>query len=297
MNRILVVGCGDVARRALPWLVRRARVYALVRRAESGEELRRLGATPIVGDLDQPATLRRLSGLANLVLHCAPPAANGDDDTRTRHLITALQRRRILSRRLVYISTTGVYGDCRGERVAESRPTRPSSARARRRVAAEQALKRFGRRAGCRVSVLRAPGIYAAERLSLDRLRRALPVLRDDEDVYTNHIHADDLARACCLALFRGRANRSYNICDNSSLRMGDYFDLMADTFGLPRPPRVSRDEAAARLTPMAMSFMSESRRLSNQRMRGELRVRLQYPDIAPALDAARIQLETSQTD
>ena len=289
MDRILVVGSGDVARRAIPWLVRRARVYALVRSPGQAAALRALGAIPIVGDLDRPETLRRIAGLADRVMHCAPPPASGKDDPRTRHLIAAL-RRRSLARSLVYIGTTGVYGDCAGEVVVESRPPRPANARAHRRLAAEQRLRRFGR-GGCRVSILRAPGIYAAGRLSLARLERGDPVLRPEDDVFTNHIHADDLARLCCAALYRGRANRTYNACDDSWMKMGDYFDLMADQFGLARPPRVTRDEARQHLSPMTLSFMSESRRLDNRRLKRELKVRLRHPAIADGLAAARREL------
>lgn len=293
MKRVLIVGCGDVAQRALPWLTQRCRVYALVRRPERAEALRALGVTPIPGDLDSPRSLRRIAGLADTVLHSAPPA-EGRDDARSRRLLAALVARGSLPRSLVYISTTGVYGDCRGARVDESRPCRPASARAQRRVAAEKHLRAFVRRhakaaqrgapPASSLSILRAPGIYAADRLSLDRLRRADPVLRREEDVYTNHIHADDLAHACVLAMFRAANGRSYNICDDAELRMGDYYDAMADAFGLPRPPRASREECAARLGPMTLSFMSESRRLSNRRARQELRWQPRWPDVVEAL-------------
>ena len=295
MDRILVVGSGDVARRAIPWLARRARVYALVRSPDQKAALRALGAIPIVGDLDRPESLRRIAGLADRVLHCAPPPASGDDDPRTRHLLAAL-RRRSLARALVYIGTTGVYGDCRGDIVGESRPLRPASARARRRLAAERQLRRFGR-SGCRVSILRAPGIYSASRLSLALLERRDPVLRPEDDVFTNHMHADDLARLCCAALYRGRANRAYNAADDSWMKMGDYFDLMADQFGLPRPPRMARADAAGRLSPMTLSFMSESRRLDNRRLKRELKVRLRYPDVAVGLAAARRELRRQSPD
>lgn len=292
MKRILVVGSGDVARRALPWLTARFRVFAVVRQEGERGALRRLGAVPVLADLDQPASLRRLAGIADVVLHFAPPPAKGADDPRTRSLLAVLQRGRSVAQRLVYISTTGVYGDCRGELVSEARPTSAGTPRAQRRVAAETRLRRFGLRSGCRVSLLRAPGIYAAERLSLERLRRGDPVLVDGDDVYTNHIHADDLAHAACLAIFRGKPNRAYNVCDNSHLKMGDYFDLMAQIFDLPCPPRVARAEGQAALSPATLSFMSESRRLVNRRMLKELRIRLRYPDIREGLLAARAQIK-----
>ena len=287
MKQVLIVGSGDVARRIIPWLARRFLVRALVRRPEERDALRALGATPIVADLDRPASLARLAGIADYVLHCAPPPGEGQDDPRTRRLLAALMQRASLPRRLVYISTTGVYGDCAGAWLDETRPLRPASARAVRRVAAENRLRRFGCRSGCRVSVLRAPGIYDAEaRLPLARLRKGEPVLAPEDDVFTNHIHADDLAHLLALALFRGRPNRVYNASDDSQLRMGEYFDLVADAVGLPRPPRLPRAALSERLSALTLSFMSESRRLDNGRIKRELRARLLFPCVADALAA-----------
>ncbi|MDB5799643.1 MAG: NAD-dependent epimerase/dehydratase [Rhodocyclales bacterium] len=288
MKNILIVGCGDVAQRALPWLTRRFRVLALVRRPEAATALRAQGVTPILGNLDSLRSLRRLAGIADIVLHSAPPPDHGDDDPRTRRLLAALGRGESLARSLVYIGTSGVYGDCRGERVTESQPLKPITGRARRRVAAEQRLRAFARRQGSRLAILRAPGIYAADRLSLERLKRGDPVLIAEEDVFTNHVHADDLARAMMLAIFRGRGGRAYNVNDDASLKMGDYYDGMADVFALPRPPRMSREACAQHLSPMTMSFMSESRRLDNARLKNELRVRLRWPQVIPGLRAIR---------
>ena len=288
MQRLLIIGCGDVARRALPWLTRHFRVYAVARGAAAADELRTLGVTPIRADLDQPRTLDRLAGIGSLVLHSAPPQDQGRRDERTRRIVAVLAKASSLPRRLIYISTSGVYGDCGGAQVTEARPVHAQTARALRRVDAEQVLRRFGRRNRVAVSVLRAPGIYAADRLPLERVRRADPVLKRDEDVHTNHIHAEDLAYLCCIALSRASAGRVYNASDDSDVLMGDYFDLVADTFDHPRPPRVSREEAKARLKPMTLSFMQESRRLSNGRIKRELRARLRYPDVAAGLAAAR---------
>ena len=184
----------------------------------------------------------------------------------------------MLPQRVVYISTSGVYGDCAGSRVAESRPRNAQTPRAQRRAAAEDALRKWARRYGVRLSILRAPGIYAETRLPLERLKQGTPVLRLEDDVFTNHIHADDLARAAVAAAFRGKPNRAYNVTDDAELKMGGWFDAVADAYHLPRPPRVSWEEAEARMAPMLLSFMSESRRLTNRRMKRELRVRLKYP-------------------
>lgn len=271
-------------RRALPLLTRRWRVFALVRARDPA--LAAAKVTQLIGDLDRPRTLRRLSGLAQAVLHSAPPPVEGQDDPRTRHLVAALSHRASLPRVIAYISTSGVYGDCAGALVPETRPVKAQTPRARRRIAAERQLRRLGRR-GVRVVILRAPGIYAANRLPLERLRRGDPALIAAEDSYTNHIHADDLARACVVALERARPNRTYNISDDSDIRMGDWFDKLADAFHLPRPPRVTRAEAQTLLSPQLLSFLNESRRLVNTRMKRELGLRLDYPTVDHGLAAA----------
>jgi nucleoside-diphosphate-sugar epimerase len=231
-----------------------------------------------------------------VVLVLAPPPGAGDVDPRSRALIQALARGGRV-RRVVYASTTGVYGDCGGARIDETRRSRPATERARRRADAEAQWRAYGRRHGVVTTLLRVPGIYAFDRPGGDpreRLRRGTPVLEDTEDVYTNHIHADDLARACIAALFRGAPQRAVHVCDDSALRMGEHFDAVADATGLPRPPRLTRAEAVALLSPVQMSFLSESRRLDNRRLRHELRVRLRYPAPAAALAAWMASAEAS---
>ncbi len=264
----------------------RLRILALTSQPARCGELRAAGITPLVGNLDDPASLQRLAGLADWVLHLAPPAASGERDLRTTHLLQTLMRRR-LPRVLVYASTSGVYGDCAGEWVDETRSVAPATARARRRVDAEAQVRAFGRASGVRVALLRIPGIYALNRDGGDpreRLARGTPVLAAADDVYTNHIHADDLARACVTALLRAAPQRVYNVCDDSQLRMGDYFDLAARLHGLPPPPRISRAQALVEMPALSLSFMSESRRLRNTRMKRELRLRLRYATVAQGL-------------
>ncbi len=289
MERLLIVGCGDVLRRALPRLVHRYRVYATVRSAADAALLRECGATPLPADLDRRATLARLAGIARLVLYGAPPPAVGERDPRMRRLLAALGSARSLPRRIVYIGTSGVYGDCGGDRVPETRPVAPRTARARRRLDAERTLRSFGARRAVSVAILRAPGIYAADRLPVERIRHADPVLCARDDVYTNHVHAGDLARMCMQALVRARPGRIYNACDDTRIKMAEYFDLVADRFGLPRPPRITRAQAPTRLSAMTMSFMAESRRLDNTRIKRELRVRLRHPDVHAGLAQALV--------
>ena len=262
----------------------RARVVGVVRRAEEVPRLRAHGIVPVFADLDDVASLRRLSLAPFAVLHFAPPPSEGRDDPRTQRLVAALTRARIIPQRFVYISTSGVYGDCAGARVPETRPRKPQTPRARRRAAAEDRLREWGARNGVTLSILRAPGIYSDARLPLDRLKQGTPVLAPEDDVFTNHVHADDLARAAVAAIFHGGANRAYNVTDDAEMKMGTWFDTVADAFHLPRPPRVSWDEAEQRIAPMLLSFMNESRRLVNARAKRELRLRLAHPTPQPLL-------------
>lgn len=290
-ERVLIVGYGDVGQRAARMLGRRVKVLALSRNPERVAQLRAQCVLPLWGDLDDMSSLRRLAGIATRVLHLAPPPALSEAeegwwlDARTTALMQAL-RLRSLPRSLVYASTSGVYGDCQGQWVTESKAVAPTTGRAQRRVNAERAV-RFAGRSGLRASILRIPGIYAPDReggTPRPRLQRGTPVLLAADDVYTNHIHADDLARACLRALWRGKPQRIYHASDDTQLKMGDYFDLAADLYGLARPPRISRELAQTELPASLLSFMSESRRLSNQRLKKELGLRLRYPTVLQGL-------------
>ena len=284
----MIVGCGDVGLRMVRELRGRWRVYALTRSEDRHPLLRDAGITPVTGDLDHSETLDRLAGIAQDVVHFAPPTGGGILDLRTCNLVRALAKGGSLPQRIVYISTSGVYGDCGGAVVDETRSLRPGSDRARRRLDAERRLRTWGLERGVQVSILRVPGIYAPERLPLARLRAGTPVLENGRDPYTNHIHADDLARVVITALRRGRAGRAYNASDDTWMKMGEYFDLVADEFGLPHPPRISWEEAQAVIPENLLSFMRESRRLTNRRLKKELRVTLHYPSVAQGMDAAR---------
>ena len=286
---LLIVGCGDVGLRVLPWVTGRWQVSVLTSTPARAAALRAAGARPLVGNLDDPATLGRLGGLADAVLHLAPPPNAGPVDSRSRHLARALMRGGRV-RRLVYVSTSGVYGDAGGARFDETRAVAPATERGQRRVDAEALWRWFGRAGGAVVTILRVPGIYGLDRVGGDpreRVKRGTAVLAPADDVYTNHIHSDDLARACVAALYRGRPQRVLHASDDTEMKMGDYFDLVADLHGLPRPPRITRDEARTTLSPMLLSFMSESRRLDNRRLKQELRLTLRYPTVRDGLAPA----------
>jgi len=288
-QRVLIIGCGDVGLRVARQLPPTLALMALTSSPARWPELRAQGITPLHGNLDDTKTLRRLAGLATRIVHLAPPPndkPNSRDDPRTRALLQSL-RLRSLPQALVYGSTSGVYGDCKGAEIDETRAVNPHTVRAWRRVDAEGTLRLFGRAAGVRAHILRIPGIYAPDReggTPRGRLLKGTPVLNPCDDVYTNHIHADDLARICIAALWRGKPQRVTHACDDTRLKMGDYFDLAADLYGLPRPPRMARDAAHGELPLVLLSFMSESRQLDNTRLKNELKVTLRYPTVANGL-------------
>ena len=288
-QRILIVGCGDVGLRVARDLPHHVRKLALTSSPDRVNLLRSAGLEPLLANLDQPKSLARLAGLATRILYLAPPPSDSVNnwwlDPRAKQFALAL-RRRSPPAQVVYGSTTGVYGDCQGDWVSESHALAAHTPRAHRRVDAEAQMRLLAR-SSIPSSILRIPGIYATDRdggTPRARLEKGTPVLMPEEDVYTNHIHADDLAQACMAALWRGKTARIYNVCDDTQLKMGDYFDLAADLYKLPRPPRVSRDAAQGQLPLMLLSFMSESRRLLNDRMKRELRVVLRYPQVSDGL-------------
>ena len=299
--RLLIIGCGDTGLRIARSLHDRLRgrigLVGATRDDSRRQALRALGAVPLAVDLDARASVRRLQGLARWVIDLAPPPSSGKGDPRSRTLIARLTRppraRRDVHRKLppprwIYVSTTGVYGDAGGARFDETRPPSPETPRGVRRLAAERLWRRAARRHGARLSILRAPGLYATDRLPRDRLLRGVPALTPEDDVFTNHIHVDDLAGLCQQALWRGRANRVYHAVDDNELKMGEYFDRVADALGLPRPPRLSRERIAEVVSPAHLSFMRESRRLSNRRLAAELRYRLRFPTLDDTLRDVR---------
>jgi nucleoside-diphosphate-sugar epimerase len=281
--RILIIGCGDIGLRVAKQLCRNYRVFALTSQQSRFSELRGLGITPILGDLDKPETLWRLSGLAETVIHLAPPQNIGHRDSRTRNLTRILAQGPASLSRLIYVSTTGVYGDHKGGRVSEITPVNPQSERAKRRVDAERVLRLWGPAHGVAVTILRVPGIYAANRLPVERLQARTPALISDEDAYSNHIQSDDLARLVCAAVYHGKPQRVINACDGGETKMGDYFDEVADAFGLERPARMPAAELQKIVSPMLWSFMRESRRVTNTRL-PELKTPLRYPSVAAFL-------------
>ncbi|MHB8345898.1 MAG: SDR family oxidoreductase [Acidiferrobacterales bacterium] len=286
MDRVLIIGCGDIgARVAAHWLARGATVTALARSVLGADRLRALGIDPVLGDLDHPETLAHIDVVNRLLYYFAPPPKVGEIDLRMRALIDALSNRP-KPWKAVYISTTGVYGDNHGAWVTEDMPANPQTARARRRLDAENVLRDWGKRRGVPVVILRVPGIYGPGRFPVETIRSGRPVVNEAECGFSNRIHAEDLALVCIAAAERGRADTIYNASDGNPGNMTDYFNRVADAFGLPRPPVVSRAEAARFLSPEMLSYIDESRRIDNHRIREELGIKFRYPSLQAGLDA-----------
>ncbi|MGD8999858.1 MAG: NAD(P)H-binding protein [Granulosicoccaceae bacterium] len=278
-----IVGCGDIGRRVAARLRAAGQaVSGLVASPVSCAALRAAGIEAVEANLDDPASLPGTALDGVQVFYFAPPPKQGRTDSRMRNWLAALGATR--PAKIVAISTTGVYGDVGGDWVTEDTPLAPGADRAWRRVDMETAVRQWGRQHDVPVVILRVPGIYSCERLPLERLRKGLPVLTPDEAGYTNRIHADDLAAIAIAAMQRAPADSVYNVSDGQPGTMTDYFNTIADHFGLPRPPQISLAEATTRVSAGMLSYLRESRRISNSKMREELGVTLQYPDLQAGL-------------
>lgn len=284
-TRIVVAGCGQVGLTLLS-LKFKAHFTATYRLSDELEAKRQTiaqhHAKPLCVDLTNRQHLRRLSSLAQRWIWLAPPNPQATADNSLRHLILALAARRNIGNKaspvVSYVSTTGVYGQAFGQWIDERSPIAPQTDRAKRRVQAEQQL-RIGLKHGISIHILRAPGIYSATRLPLERIRQGTPALLPSEDAYSNHIHELDLARLTLWSNYKAGTYRVINACDQYPCKMGDYFDLIADAFKLPRPPRLPKAEVQQQVSPAIWSFMCESRRITS-RVQTKLGFRLHYPSV-----------------
>ena len=274
---MLIVGCGDVGRRlAHQAMDRGTSVSAIVRRPEHAAALRDVGIDAQALDLDQPLSGNGTDWNHDEIYYLAPPPPSGIEDPRVGHLLAALPRSP--GRRLVYVSTTGVYGNCDGAWIDESRPANPQVDRARRRYDADT---------GSTVVILRVAGIYGPGKLPIERLRQQVPMIAAADAPWTNRIHIDDLVAVCEAAMARGRDGEVYIVSDGKPGNRRDYFDQVADLFGLARAPVISLDAARSSLSPGMLSYLGESRRLDNRKMLDGLQLTLRYPDLASGLAAS----------
>jgi len=292
IHKVLIIGCGDVGVRVARLEQARGNAVAGLARSTAGaERLRGFGLDPVVGDLDDPDSLSALPSVGTLLYYFAPPPGGGPWDTRARNFCTAVGRAGAPAK-LVYMSTSGVYGDCGGAWVTEATPANPQTSRARRRLDAETALGDWGKQLGVPVVILRVTGIYGPGRLPLARLREGQPVLREEESPPTNRIHADDLAAVCSAAADRGIAGEVFNVSDGQPGTMTQYFNVAADLLSMPRPPQIAMAEACQVMAPTMLSYLAETRRMDNRRMLERLDVALRYPDLESGLRNVIAQLD-----
>lgn len=295
MADIFIIGCGYIGTLVAHGMSKDNRsVAALARSADSEAKLQAIGITPWRGDLDDPTSLTDLPLEKSTLYYFAPPPASGVIDTRMHNFIQALGQYPILPAQIIYLSTTGVYGDTGGAWVSEANPLQPQTARAKRRVDAEETLRRFCMSQGVPLTILRTAGIYGPGKLPIRRLKERSPVLREEESGYTNRIHEEDLATICLRAATTGRETpyRVYNVSDGHPGTMSGYLIAVADALRLPRPHAVTMAEAKEVMSPAMLSYLSESRRLDNSKLLNELGIVLKYP----TLEAGLRVLDTPQS-
>jgi nucleoside-diphosphate-sugar epimerase len=287
MENVLIIGCGDIGKRVAGLLMaENAVVSALVRSEENGKKLAELGIRPLTGDLDNPASLGNLPTRAAVVFYFAPPPGGGHIDPRMRSFCASIEPGNE-PRKVVYISTSGVYGDCGAAVVTEETPPNPQTARAKRRLDAETSLSLWGRERNVAVIILRVTGIYGPGRLPVSQLAGGHPLLEERLSPPTNRIHAEDLARVCVAAAAKGANGDIFNVSDGQPGTMTQYFNAVADALGYPRPRQVSLEEARQVMTPLMLSYISESRRMDNSMMLKKLGIKLLYPTLEEGLKAS----------
>ena len=288
LDTVLIIGYGDIGRRVAALCQQRGwRVNALTRQVVTAKQLSAQGLIGFTGDLDHPDTFPVLPTADSLIFYFAPPPLHGVGDPRLSTFLSAISPK-TAPRKIIYISTSGVYGDHQGAWVTEKSAVNPGTDRARRRWAAENLLHDWEQRIGAPVVILRVGGIYGPGRLPVERLRHGTPVLREQDCGYTNRIHADDLATVCVAAAERGRD--VYNVSDGHPSTMTDYFIRVADLYGLQQPTQINLIQAQSLLSKEMLSYLAESRRLDNHRMVNELGVKLRYPTLQEGLAASRAE-------
>ena len=287
MNRVFIIGCGDIGLRvARLWRDENVPVSALVRSSQGARRLGGLGISPLEGDLDDPATFAGLPTKSALVYYLAPPPNRGDTDPRMVAFVDRIPPGEE-PEKIVYMSTTAVYGDLRGGWATEETPPAPRTARGKRRLDAENTLLAWGRAKNIPVVILRVVGIYGPGRLPFGKVREGAPVVAENESPYSNRIHSDDLARICVAAGRRGGAGAVYNVSDGLPGTMTRYYYAVADRLGVPRPPAVTMAEARSVMSEGMLSFLSESKRVDNRKMLAELGVTLLYPTLETGIAAS----------
>ena len=283
-NKIAIVGCGDVGLRIAQRLrisgVTMQKILPIVRSEASQKQLLVDFSETIRLDLDKEHKVAQtlLSEISELY-YLVPPQKSGDYDLRSQQILKLLANYGTSLRRIVLISTTGVYGDCQGEYVTEETPLNPTTPRSQRRADMEKQWLSFAKQQQCILSVLRVPGIYSFSRLPRKRLEAQAPIVDPEECGFTNRIHADDLAMICTNVMSKQTGTDIYNATDGKPGKMSQYFIDVAEFLGLAKPQVMSFAEAEEIVTTEMMSYLRESRKISNKKLLATFKLKLVYTD------------------
>jgi len=288
VKKTVIIGCGDIGRRVGTLLLEQGqKVLATAKTEESAEKLRDLGFESIVGNFDYQEDAPFVPVHGQQVFYFMPPQGGGKSDYRVLNFCRKLSPENA-PEKLVYISTSGVYGDCGGVVVTEETPINPQTSRALRRASAEIQLQEQAEKLGFKLVVLRVTGIYGPGRLPVARIMQGHPVLKPEDASFTNRIHTFDLVQVCLAAMEKGEDGDVFNVCDGQESSMTDYFLAVADLYELQRPEQISMAEAEKAMNPLMLSYQKESRRMSNRKMLDKLNIELQCPTLQGGLKVSR---------
>lgn len=286
LQNFTIIGCGDIGCRVGKILLDQGcRVQALARSAEKAKQLQGKGFAPLVGDFDYQEETLELPVHAQQLFYFMAPQGGGKSDSRMLNFCRKLSLDNAPTK-VVYISTSGVYGDCGGNVVTEETPINPQTTRAQRRASAESQLQEQAQQLGFELVILRVTGIYGPGRLPVARVMQGHPVLKLEEASFTNRIHTLDLVQICLAAMERGEDGDIFNVCDGQDSSMTEYFTAIADMHNLPRPKQIGMAEAEQEMNPLMLSYLKESRRMSNRKLKEKLRIELLYPTLEAGLKA-----------
>lgn len=288
MSAYTIIGCGDIGLRVARRLIKQGEVVTGTAHFEEGVAvLESAGIQPLVANFDYQEDIPEFLVNGHRVFYFLAPQGGGSSDYRMINFCRRLSAENC-PERIVYISTSGVYGDCGDQLVTEETPVNPMTSRAKRRVSAEEQLREQAGKIGFELIILRVTGIYGPGRLPLSQLKKGHEVLRPEDAPRTNRIHSLDLVEICLAAMQKGEDGDIFNVCDGQESSMSDYFMAVAGLYGLPQPQQLTWAEAEKRMNPLTFSFLKESRRMANDKMREKLGIQLKYPTLDEGLRACR---------
>lgn len=277
----LILGCGYLGRRvARLWRAQGHQVFGTTRTVDRAEELRQMEVEPILYDVLQPASLDRLPA-AKTILYCVGFDRHAGQSMREVYvggLDHFLNRYRPIPDRLIYISSTGVYGQFLGEEVDETAVTEPTEESGQVVLAAEERLRA---QPEWPAVILRFAGIYGPDRLIRRQSIENGEPLIGDPDKWLNLIHVDDGAAAVLAAEARGEIGSIYNVSDDRPVRRRDFYQGMAQLLGAPEPHFVPPSSGAPR-----SGHEVSNRRTVNRRLHEDLGIQLRFPSFAEGLSA-----------